>query len=124
MAHYAFLDKNNFVTEVIVGKEENEDGVDWEKWYGEFRGQECKRTSYNTLGGNHLNGGTPFRKNFAGVGFFYDSAKDAFIPPNPFPSWVLDDQSCLWNPPVPMPQDGKKYRWDEPSTSWVEVTYA
>ena len=72
MAHYAFLDSNNIVTEVIVGKNEGEDGIDWEQWYGEFRGQTCKRTSYSTLGGIHSNGGTPFRKNYAGFGYTYD----------------------------------------------------
>jgi hypothetical protein len=124
MAHYAFLNSNNIVTEVIVGKEEGEDGVDWEQWYGNFRGQVCKRTSYNTVGGVHANGGIPFRKNYAGAGFFYDKDRDAFIPPKPFASWLLDENSCLWVPPVSMPQDGKKYVWNEPTVSWVEVNNA
>lgn len=124
MAHYAFLDNNNFVTEVIVGKEEGEEGIDWEQWYGNFRGQTCKRTSYNTVAGQHKTGGTPFRKNFAGVGYFYDKNRDAFIPPKPFPSWVFDEFSCVWVPPVQMPQDDKKYRWEEFSVSWVEMTNA
>lgn len=96
MAHYAFLDENNIVTEVIVGKDEKEDGIDWEVWYGEFRGQSCKRTSYNTLAGEHRNGGVPFRKNYAGIGYFYDPERDAFIPPKPSDDCVLDEYSCNW----------------------------
>jgi len=123
MAHYAFLDSNNIVTEVIVGKNEGEDGIDWEQWYGEFRGQTCKRTSYNTYGGVHSNGGTPLRKNYAGIGYTYDVGRDAFIPPKPFASWVLDEAKCIWNAPTPMPVvEGKRFTWDEPTTSWVEVT--
>jgi hypothetical protein len=118
MAHYAFLDSNNIVTEVITGKSEGEDGVDWEQWYGEFRGQVCKRTSYNTIGGKHPEG-KPFRKNYAGIGFKYDSQRDAFISPQPFPSWVLNEDTCLWDAPTPMPTDGKLYSWDEETTSWV-----
>ena len=83
MAHYAFLDSNNVVTDIIPGKNEGEDGVDWEQYYGEFRGQVCKRTSYNTVGNVHSNGGTPFRKNYAGIGYTYDANRDAFIPPKP-----------------------------------------
>lgn len=122
MGHYAFLDGNNIVTEVITGKNEGEDNIDWEQWYGEFRGQVCKRTSYNTSGGVHSLGGTPFRKNYAGIGYTYDEARDAFIPPKPFPSWVLNETSCLWDAPVPRPEDDKMYAWDEASTSWVEFT--
>jgi hypothetical protein len=127
MAHYAFLDENNIVTEVIVGKDENEDGVDWEQHYGAFRGQTCKRTSYNTQGGVHSSGGTPFRKNYAGIGYSYDSERDAFIPQRPYPSWVLDEDSCLWEAPVAMPTDAgtgeppKRYTWDEDLINWIEV---
>ena len=121
MAHYAFLDANNIVTEVIVGKDEGDDGVGWEQNYGDFRGQVCKRTSYNTHGGVHSGGGTPFRKNYAGIGYSYDAQRDAFIPPQPFDSWLLDDDSCLWQPPIPMPDDGQLYQWDEASTSWVSA---
>lgn len=121
MAHYAFLDANNIVTEVIVGKDEGEDGVDWEQHYGEFRGQVCKRTSYNTHGGVHSAGGTPLRKNYAGIGYSYDAQRDAFIPPQPFASWLLDDDSCLWQPPIPMPDDGQLYQWDENAGDWVLV---
>ena len=119
MAHYAFLDENNIVTEVIVGKDENEDGVDWEAHYGAFRGQTCKRTSYNTHGGVHTVGGTPLRKNYAGIGHTYDSQRDAFIPPKPFASWLLNEDTCLWDAPVPMPIDGKMYDWNEDTLSWV-----
>jgi len=99
MAHYAFLDENNIVTEVIVGKNEGDDGIDWEQHYGAFRGQVCKRTSYNTCGGVHLTGGTPFRKNYAGVGYTYDSVRDAFIPPKTIPDAVLDEATCQWVAP-------------------------
>lgn len=119
MAHYAFLDTNNVVTDVIPGKDEGEDGIDWEQHYGEFRGQTCKRTSYNTIGGVHTGGGTPFRKNYAGIGYTYDPQRDAFIPPRPFASWVLNEESCLWDAPTPMPTDGAMYSWDEATQAWV-----
>lgn len=79
------------------------------------------QTSYNTRGGVHAEGGTPLRKNYAGIGFSYDSTRDAFIPPQNYQSWTLNEDSCLWQAPVPMPTDGKNYKWDEPSLSWVEV---
>lgn len=120
MAHYAFLDENYIVTEVIVGKDES--NYDWEAHYGQFRGQLCKRTSYNTQGGVHNSGGTAFRKNYAGIGYSYDPGRDAFIPPRPFASWQLNEDSCLWEPPIPMPADGEMYRWDEDTTSWVVFT--
>lgn len=121
MAHYAFLGANNFVTEVIPGKDEVEDGIDWEQHYEEFRGQVCKRTSYNTIGGAHTGGGTPFRKNFAGIGYTYDPQRDAFIPPKPFASWVLDEDTCQWNAPLPMPTDGERYMWNETNLAWELV---
>lgn len=119
MAHYAYLDENNIVVEVIVGKDENEDGVDWEAYYSEIRGLVCKRTSYNTRGGVHEHGGVPFRKNYAGIGDTYDEGRDAFIPPQPIPSWVLNENTCLWDAPVPYPDDGERYTWDENTISWV-----
>jgi hypothetical protein len=119
MAHYAFLDESNIVTEVIVGIDEGEDKTDWEQHYGAFRGQVCKRTSYNTSGGAHSGGGTPFRKNYAGIGYSYDEARDAFIPPQPYASWVLNDNTCLWEAPVPYPDDGERYAWDEDQQQWV-----
>jgi hypothetical protein len=109
MAHYAFLNENNIVTEVIVGKDETDTSQDWEQFYGEIRNQVCKRTSYN---GN-------IRKNYAGVGYTYDSARDAFIAPQPFPSWTLVEETCQWSAPVPVPTDGM-YSWDESTTSWVK----
>ena len=117
MAHYAFLNENYIVTEVIVGKDES--NFDWERYYGDIRGQLCKRTSYNTVGGVHKKGGISFRKNYAGLGFTYDPIRDAFIAPKPYPSWILDEQSCLWNPPLSHPNDGKLYTWDESTKSWV-----
>jgi len=127
MAHYAFLDENNTVTEVIVGKNENEDNIDWEVHYGNFRGQICKQTSYNTHGGAHSSGGTPLRKNYAGIGYTYDSERDAFIPPKPYASWQLNETSCLWEAPVAYPSDvgteesPKQYTWDEDTVSWTLV---
>jgi hypothetical protein len=117
MAHYAFLDENNIVTEVIVGCDESE--TDWEQHYGDFKGQVCKQTSYNTFGGVHVTGGVPFRKNYAGVGFSYDATRDAFIPPKPFESWVLNDETCLWSAPVEHPNDGQQYSWNESQQAWV-----
>jgi hypothetical protein len=130
MAHYAFLDENNIVIEVIVGKNENEDNIDWEVQYGNFRGQTCKQTSYNTQGGVHGLGGTPLRKNYAGVGYTYDSQRDAFIPPKPFASWQLNDASCLWESPTPYPTDvgtaeaPKRYVWNEQTLAWTLVQIA
>jgi hypothetical protein len=121
MAHYAFLNENNIVTEVIVGKNEGEEGVTWETHYGTFRGQTCKRTSYNTIGGIHSGGGAPYRKNYAGIGYTYDSVRDAFIPPKPFASWTLNEDTCLWDAPVACPTDGKRYNWNEDQQNWIEV---
>ena len=120
MAHYAFLDRNNVVTEVIPGKNEGEDGVDWEQWYGNFRGQVCKRTSYNTIGNFHKNGGSPYRGNYAGIGYEYRENIDAFVPPQPFPSWTLD-ANFVWQPPVTMPTDGL-YIWNETNQTWEVVS--
>lgn len=117
MAHYAYLDENNIVTQVIVGREEDDlvEGVtDWEEYYG------AKRCSYNTYGGEHRYGGTPFRKNYPGIGYSYDAERDAFIPPQPYASWTLNEQTCLWEPPIPCPDDGI-YTWNEDSQSWDTV---
>lgn len=122
MAHYAFLDANSIVVEVINGPDEGE-GHDWEQHYTQVRGQTCKRTSYNTLGGVNLVGGTPFRKNYAGIGYVYDSSLDAFIPPKPFESWWLNESTGLWEPPVPRPNDGIAYLWDETTRAWVHRAY-
>jgi len=102
MAHYAFLDENNIVTEVIVGKDENEDGVDWESQYAAVRNLKCKRTSYNTIEGQHLKGGIPFRKNYAGIGYKYDEERDAFIPPQPGSDWIFNEETCCWDDPNPI----------------------
>tara|TARA_R110000868_G_scaffold54675_1_gene170694 strand:- start:63 stop:428 length:366 start_codon:yes stop_codon:yes gene_type:complete len=121
MAHYAFLNENNIVTEVIVGKNENDDGVDWEAHYGVFRGQTCKRTSYNTHGGVHANGGIPLRKNYAGIGYTYDSGRDAFIPPQPYPSWIMSEETCLWSSPVERPAEGGAFIWNEETLNWINL---
>jgi hypothetical protein len=123
MAHYAFLDGENIVTEVIVGKDEGEGGIDWEQHYADFRGQVCKRTSYNTQGGVHSLGGTPYRKNYAGIGYSFDAARDAFIAPKPFASWLLDEESCLWEAPTPYPTDGLMYQWVEDDLNWQTITF-
>ena len=122
MAHYAFLNMQNIVTEVIVGKDETDGPTNWEIHYGNFREQVCKRTSYNTYGGIHSEGGTPFRKNYAGIGYTYDETRDAFIPPKPYDSWTLNETSCLWEAPVTYPDDGQQYSWNEETTSWDLIT--
>ena len=113
MAHYAFLDLNNIVTEVITGIDETEliEGLDPETWYGNFRNQTCKRTSYN---GN-------YRKNYAGIGYKYDEERDAFIPPKPFNKWVLNEDTCRWESPVPYPDDEKQYVWNDNKGVWEEL---
>ena len=113
MAHFAQIDENNIVINVLVIEQDMVDtGLFGEpsKWI---------QTSYNTYGGVHALGGTPFRKNYAGIGYTYDVSRDAFIPPKPYVSWVLNEDTCLWDAPVPMPTDGKMYRWDEATVSWA-----
>lgn len=112
MAHYAFLDENNIVTEVIVGISETEliEGLSPEEWYGNYRGQVCKRTSYNNK----------IRKRYAGIGYTYDADADVFIEPQPFASWTLDSNND-WQAPTAKPNDGKMYLWDESSLAWVVV---
>lgn len=114
MAHFAKV-QNGFVTQVIVAESE------FFQTFVDTSPGEWIQTSYNTHGGVHTQGGTPLRKNYAGIGFAYNREKDAFIPPKPYQSWVLNEETCLWNPPVPHPNDGKVYNWDEATTSWVEV---
>jgi len=116
MAHFAKLDSNNVVVFVTVGRDE--DDSEEEKLTART-GDVYKQTSYNTIGGAHQLGGTPFRKNYAGIGYTYDATRDAFIPPQPFTSWTLNEDTCLWEPPVPFPTDGQFYNWDEATTSWV-----
>ena len=117
MAHFAEIDENNVVLRVIVGVDEPLDG---EAIYHEMTGTTWKKTSYNTQAGQHLLGGTPFRKNYAGISYTYDSDRDAFIPPQPYSSWTLDEQTCQWTSPVPFPNDGKQYFWDEQTCQWTE----
>lgn len=117
MAHFAKV-QDGIVTQVIVAEPEFFDT------FVDSSPGEWVQTSYNTYGGVHSNGGTPLRKNYAGIGFTYDKERDAFIPPKPFPSWVLNEDTCLWGAPVPYPQDGKRYQWDEAALNWVEVEVA
>lgn len=124
MWHYALLDNNNVVTEIITGHDPATvvDGIsDWETWYGEFHGCRAVGSDCDMYGGQHLEGGTPFRKNHASIGGVYDDARDAFIPPQPYPSWTLNETTCLWDAPVPKPDDGQPYVWDEDTTSWVQI---
>ena len=114
MSHFAKVE-NGIVTQVIVVEQDVLDtGAfgDPASWV---------QTSYNTHAGQHPEG-RPLRKNYAGIGFTYDSARDAFYSPQPFASWILDEETCIWNPPTPYPTDGNRYIWDEPTTSWVQVT--
>jgi hypothetical protein len=113
MAHWAHL-TNGVVDQVIVIDEETLALGHW------GNPSEWKQTSYNTRGGQHPEG-RPFRKNYAGLGYTYDAQRDAFIPPKPFASWLLNEATCLWETPIPLPTDGKMYQWDEPTISWVEV---
>ena len=114
MAHYAFLDENNIVNEVITGIDETEliEGLPPEQWYGNFRDQRCIRTSYN---GN-------IRKNYAGIDYTYDEDLDAFIPPKPYNSWILDEETCQWNSPIPQPDNENFYLWNETAQAWEQVS--
>ena len=116
MAHFAKIIEGKVFQVIVAEKEFFDTFVDSSP--GEWI-----QTSYNTHGGVHATGGTPMRKNYAGIGFTYDLTKDAFIPPKPFLSWVIDDNTCLWNAPVAMPIDGKSYTWDEATTAWVDGQY-
>lgn len=107
MAHYAKVE-NGIVVNVIVAEQEHIDTLSG-TWV---------QTSYNTIAGVHVNGGTPLRKNYAGIGMVYDSTRDAFYEPQPFPSWTLDEETCTWKPPTEWPNDGQRYRWDEKTLSW------
>ena len=118
MSHFAQLNSKNIVTQVIVIEQETLNTGLWgdpDRWL---------QTSYNTLGGVHYgpdgqpDGGIALRKNYAGIGFLYDPIRDAFIPPKPFPSWTLVEESCLWTAPVPYPTDGQNYVWNEEITNW------
>jgi hypothetical protein len=124
MAHYAQIDSDNIVVTVFVGRDDVVEGIDdWETYYAP-EGFTVKQTSYNTQGGVHYTDGEPsadqskaLRFNYAGIGYTYDETRDAFIPPQPYASWVLDEDTCLWVAPIPMP-DGD-YVWDEDAGDWV-----
>ena len=115
MSHFAKV-VNGIVTQVIVAESE------FFQTFVDSSPGEWIQTSYNTYGGQHKNGGTPLRKNYACIGYTYDSTRDAFIPPQPYPSWTMSEDTCLWSAPTPMPTDGKTYKWDEATLAWVEVT--
>lgn len=123
MGHFAKV-VDGFVTQVIVAEPEFFDT------FVDSSPGDWIQTSYNTHGGVHFgqdgqpDDGTPLRKNYAGIGYYYDRKRDAFIPPKPFNSWLLNEDTCLWDAPVPYPDDGKRYKWDEDTTSWVEVPEA
>ena len=114
MAHFAKV-VNGLVTQVIVAEPE------FFATFVDSSPGEWIQTSYNTHGGVHTNGGTPLRKNYAGIGFTYDRTKDAFIPPKPYNSWVLNEQTCLWDAPIQYPNDGQRYTWDDAAGNWVVV---
>ncbi len=120
MAHFAQIDENGLVLRVLVVDDAQE--ADGQNFLANTLGLggTWVKTSYNTLGGVHRLGGTPFRKNYAGHGYTYDAVRDAFIPPKPFPSFILNEDTCLWDSPTPYPNDGKDYIWDEATTSWAE----
>ena len=127
MAHFAKLDENNIVVFVTVGRQED-DGKETE--INARTGEHYRQTSYNTRGGVHYDPATgepsadqskALRKNYAGLGYTYDEARDAFIPPQPFPSWTLNEDTCLWDAPVPYPQDGQMYHWSEDGQTWILV---
>lgn len=125
MAHFAKLNAENYVIFVTVARDEDENR---EVQISQQTGIIYKRTSYNTRGGVHYTNGVPsqdqskaFRKNYAGIGYYYDSIRDAFIPPKPFPSWILNENTCLWDSPLPYPNDGKMYRWNENILNWEEI---
>lgn len=125
MAHYAVLDENDVVINVIAGRNEDETVgkiSNWESYYGRFFNARVKRTSFNMLGGVHAEGKEPFRKNYAVIGGTYSDELDAFIPPKPYPSWTLDEETCLWEAPIPMPaQEGLLlWIWDESALEWQE----
>lgn len=122
MAHFAEINSDNIVTRVIVVDAESEsEGVNFIQNVLGLGGR-WLQTSYNTLEGVHLNNGTQLRKNYAGVGYTYDEIRDAFVPPKPFSSWKLNENTCSWEPPIPYPPENGKFRWDETSSQWIEET--
>ncbi len=132
MAHYAEIDALQRVIRVLVVDDvdiQDKEGIEIDsigmKYLNDAFGGTWLRTSYNTYGGVHSLDGTPFRKNYAGVGYTYDLTRDAFIAPQPYPSWTLNEDTCQWESPIAYPADGtidKMYNWDEETTNWIEVT--
>ena len=122
ISHWAELDENNIVTRVLVGDNNDPAGDEGYQWLLDNLGGTWVKTSYNTVAGQHTNGGTPFRKNYAGIGYSYDESRDAFIPPKPFESWTLNEDTCTWNAPVAYPTDGEMYTWNEETTNWDLVS--
>ena len=121
MAHFARIE-DNVVTQVLVVPDSQEDRVNEYLSMDIGLGGSCYKTSYNTRGGVHTSGGTPYRKNYAGIGYTYDRDRQAFIPPKPFESWTLNEETCLWDAPVAYPTDSELYVWNENTTSWVLPT--
>jgi hypothetical protein len=125
MAHFAKLNAENYVVFVTVARDEDEHR---EIEISQQTGEIYKRTSYNTNGGIHYTNGIPsenqskaFRKNYAGIGYYYDEQRDAFIPPKPYPSWILNQDSCIWESPIPYPNDGNNYTWNEETGNWEQI---
>lgn len=121
MAHWAQIDENSIVIRLTVGDNDDPAGDEGYLWLIENLGGTWIKTSYNTHGGVHNNGGIPLRKNFAGIGYLYDPIRDAFISPKFFDSWILNEETCLWEAPIPHPNDGKNYYWNEENISWEEI---
>ena len=128
MAHFVEIDASNIVLRGVVLNDkdtQDESGNDVEsigaKYLSDAFGGTWKKTSYNTHAGVHSLGGTPFRKNYAGIGDTYDAARDAFIEPKPFASWILDEDTCVWNAPETYPDDDKIYDWNEDTQAWEEI---
>ena len=124
MAHFAKINESNIVTQVVVVNDsDGNNDTDGQNFLNNLfkTTHTWKKTSYKTYGNTHRLGGTPYRKNFASVGFTYDSSRDAFIEPKPYNSWTLNETTCLWESPVAYPSDGKSYDWDEDNRQWVEI---
>jgi hypothetical protein len=130
MAYFAELDQNNIVLRVVAIKDEDcldsngneQEQLGINRCLELFQGGIWKQTSYNTLKNAHLNGKTPFRKNYAGMGYTYDESRNAFIPVKPYPSYILNEDTCQWDAPIPRPNDDKFYDWDEENLTWKEFT--
>lgn len=127
MSHWAEIDENNIVIRILVGDNNDAAGDEGYQWFINNLGGTWVKTSYNAVGGKYRNPETNeitekvgFRKNYAGIGYKYDPIRDAFIPPKPFNSWILNEETCLWDAPIPYPDDENNYYWDEDIISWVQ----